>query len=420
MRELIDKAADIVEEYHSKREQVGLDYNVFTLMDIERRERETHEYMIYSILNYKNSLCKKEFIKQFLCNMGIPQSFLRGQWDIEKEHYAGNYGIIDLFLHSNGQKKCVVVELKVDAGDQKNQIKRYEEYVLKCGYQDQDYRIIYLTLDGKQPSEQSCGEMKNTRRLLCKSYGEHLVNWLESCMEICQANSVDAGFIQQYWILLKKLTREESMDNDMENEIAGLIKNSQDLKACLGIEQALPLIKGQILYDFMDAIYHAMEKKDCEFLYVKYECAKKFYNRNSDWPGIVCKITRFTSRNKSIILGLWIGVENSTLQFSIGYYDEENQVIINNNDFMKSNSRINQRMENAIMEVLNTTIRNNSYNCIIWNNILDSYNQRYDFKHFSENCADLKDKKILKKEADCIAKELMYYIKEIKAILEEE
>ena len=107
------------------------------------------------------------------------------------------------------------------------------------------------------------------------------MNWLESCMEICQDNSVDAGFIQQYQILLKKLTEEDKMGND----VAKLIQSSRELRACLEIEQALHEIKGQILYDFMDAIYRAMEKKECEFLYVKYECAKKYYSKNSDWPG---------------------------------------------------------------------------------------------------------------------------------------
>ena len=34
MLELIDQAADIVEHYRSQREQIGLDYNVFTLMEL--------------------------------------------------------------------------------------------------------------------------------------------------------------------------------------------------------------------------------------------------------------------------------------------------------------------------------------------------------------------------------------------------
>ena len=417
MQELINQVADIVEKYRSEREQIGLDYNVFTLMDIERREEETHEYMIYSILNYRNPVLRKKFIDQFLIHMGIPKSFLREQWTVEREHYTENYGRLDLFFKPSGHsKQCVVVELKVDAGDQKQQIKRYEEYVRSCHLDE--YRIIYLTLDGKRPSEQSCGGMVNPRHLLCRSYGHHVVSWLEDCIHICQRDCVDAGFIHQYKLLLDKLTKEEKGENAMEKEIAGLIKNSKDLRACLEIEQALPVIKGQILFDFMDAIYHAMEKKGCEFVYDQYECAKDYCNtRNAGQPEFVCEITSFTSRNKTVKLGLGILVNGDLLCY-FGYFDEHNN-LINNEKFMNGSKRINQCVEDAITQVLNVTIRSNSFDSIFYMTIFDSNNQAYEFRPFSENCANLKDNTLLRDEAKRIASEMMYYIKEIKAILEE-
>ena len=241
MQELIGQVADIVEEYRLKREQIGLNYNVFTLMDIERREEETHEYMIYSILNYRNSDRRKEFIEQFLISMGIPKSFLREQWTVEREYYTEKHGRLDLFFKPSGHgKKCVVVELKVDAEDQPRQLKRYEDYVRVCRYQD--YRIIYLTLDGRDPEEQSYEGMVHPEWLMRKSFGVDVLNWLEGCIEICQNKNVDAGFMQQYWILLKKLTEEDKMGND----VAKLIKSSRELRACLEIEQALHEIKGQM------------------------------------------------------------------------------------------------------------------------------------------------------------------------------
>ena len=417
MLELIDQAADIVDVYRKKREQIGLDYNVFTLMDIERREEETHEYMIYSILNYRNPDRQKEFIEQFLISMGFPKSFLREKWTVEREHYTENYGRPDLFFKPTGHsRKCVVVELKVDAGDQPRQLKRYEDYVRACGYQD--FRIIYLTLDGRDPEEQSYEGMVHPEWLMRKSFGVDVLNWLEGCMEICQDNSVDAGFIQQYMILLRKLTEEEKMQDAMENEIAGLIKNSQDLRTCLGIEQALPVIKGQILFDFMDALYHAMEKKGCEFLYDEYDCAKDYCNtRNAGRPEFVCEITSFISRNKRVKLGLGIQV-NFGLFFYLGYFDEQNN-LINNEKFMNGSKRINQCVEDAITQALNVTIRSNSFDSIFYMTIFDSNNQAYEFRPFSENCANLKDKTFLRNEVKRIASEMMYYIKEIKAILEE-
>lgn len=413
MQELIGQVADIVEEYRSKREQIGLNYNVFTLMDIERREEETHEYMIYSILNYRNSDRRKEFIEQFLISMGIPKSFLREQWTVEREHYTEKHGRLDLFFKPSGHsKKCVVVELKVDAEDQPRQLKRYEDYVRACRYQD--YRIIYLTLDGRDPEEQSYEGMVHPEWLMRKSFGEDVLNWLEGCIEICQDKNVDAGFMQQYWILLKKLTEEDKMGND----VAKLIKSSRELRACLEIEQALHEIKGQILYDFMDAIYHEMKIKRCKPIEDYYDCAIDYYNERGYYPQFSYEIVSFCLQNQQVTLAFRIVVDG-TLQFCIEYFDEQNEVI-NNNDFKKKYKQINQKVENAITQVLNEAIRNNKWKSIIWKDIKDVYSEKYDFKLFGDNCIKLMNKTYLRDEAKRIAGEMMYYIKEIKVILEEE
>lgn len=413
MQELIGQVADIVEEYRSKREQIGLNYNVFTLMDIERREEETHEYMIYSILNYRNSDRRKEFIEQFLISMGIPKSFLREQWTVEREYYTEKHGRLDLFFKPSGHgKKCVVVELKVDAEDQPRQLKRYEDYVRACRYQD--YRIIYLTLDGRDPEEQSYEGMVHPEWLMRKSFGEDVLNWLEGCIEICQDKNVDAGFMQQYWILLKKLTEEDKMGND----VAKLIKSSRELRACLEIEQALHEIKGQILYDFMDAIYHEMKIKRCKPIEDYYDCAIDYYNERGYYPQFSYEIVSFCLQNQQVTLAFRIVVDG-TLQFCIEYFDEQNEVI-NNNDFKKKYKQINQKVENAITQVLNEAIRNNKWKSIIWKDIKDVYSEKYDFKLFGDNCIKLMNKTYLRNEAKRIAGEMMYYIKEIKAILEEE
>ena len=202
MKQLIDETSAILDEYRNKRDKAGLDYNVFSLMDIERDELNTHEYMIFTILNYRtNSELREEFVRLFLTSMGLPKSFQNEKWMVEKEHFTENNGRIDLFFKTKGHsKKCVVVELKIDAGDQKQQLKRYEDYVLENIYED--YRIIYLTLDGKEPSEQSYEGITNPRKLLCRSFREHLLEWLNNCIETCEEYDVDAGFIQQYKILI--------------------------------------------------------------------------------------------------------------------------------------------------------------------------------------------------------------------------
>lgn len=409
MKELIDQAAAIVEEYNSKREKLGLDYNVFTLMDIERRELETHEYMIYSILNYPT--LRERFIESFLFNMALPKSFVREQWTVDREYDIGKYGRLDLFFKPIGHsKKCVVVELKIDAWDQERQIKRYEDYVRKHGYEA--YRIIYLTLDGRDPEEQSYDGMEHPRWLVRKSFGEDVVGWLENCIEICQSNNVDAGFIQQYKILLEKLTREEKMEND----VVKLIKSSRELRACLQIEQALHEIKGQILFEFMDAIYHAMKKERCKAIEEYYECAVDYYKERGSYPQFWFKITSLGLQNYQVTLVFRIVIDG-TLQFCINYLDEQNE-IINKNELKKKHKQINQQIEDAIAQVLNVTIRDNKWKSIIWKDIRDEYNERYDFKKFGDNCVKLMNNQYLQDEAKRIAKMMVRYIIGIKSTLE--
>lgn len=419
MKKLINQVVGIIDEYEEEKRKQGLDNNIFTLMEIERRELKTHEYMILAILRHRT-----ELVKQFMECMELPKSFQNESWNIEKEHHIvtkGKLGRIDLFFTSKPKmrtkkKKCVVVELKIDAGDQNNQLKRYKDYVIEKGYAENgnEYKIIYLTLDGKEPSEQSCrGSKKN---ILLRSFEEHILLWLESCIEICQEYGDDVSFIQQYQILVKKLTSGEQM----EDKVTELIKGSEELRKCIEIKQALPDIKGQLLYDFMDTIHQELAKQECEFLYGEfdYECAKEYYGKNVKIPDIICKITEFTSKNKKIKLALGIEVYYN-LYFYIGYFNEQNE-LINNEQFKKNNKRKNEKVENAITQVLNAEIRNNNTDLIIWKTILNSNNQVYDFKHFSESCANLMDKSTLKKEAQRIARDASYYIKEIQDILEDD
>ena len=132
-------------------------------------------------------------------------------------------------------------------------------------------------------------------------------------------------------------------DEKVEMDIASLIKNSTDLKACLGLNEALPIVKGEILYNFMNAIYKELKRKKCEFLRDDYECARHYFGRNADLPHFVCKIASFMTRNKMVTLGLGVEVDYN-LNYYFGYFDEQND-IINNAQFAKGNKKVNRDIE---------------------------------------------------------------------------
>ena len=96
--------ASICMEYQKEKMFEGLDYNIFSLLEAERRELGTHEYMIYSIMNMsKERRLPNSFINLFLEEMGVPKKFFSGTWNVEKEYYVGKDGRIDLFLKNKGK-----------------------------------------------------------------------------------------------------------------------------------------------------------------------------------------------------------------------------------------------------------------------------------------------------------------------------
>ena len=76
-------------------------------------------------------------------------------------------GRIDLLIKSGN--KVIVIENKIYADDQKTQMKRYQNF---CQQYD-DYRLLYLNLDGIEPSEDSIVDM-----VLDEDY--HIISYSEA------------------------------------------------------------------------------------------------------------------------------------------------------------------------------------------------------------------------------------------------
>lgn len=94
------------------------------------------------------------------------------------EHYIGAVtetegGRIDILIYNKTNK--VIIENKIFAGDQVNQLLRYYNY-------DKAAKLYYLTLFGTGPSEESTGkgQLKFDPNN-CLSYASDILQWLEKC-----------------------------------------------------------------------------------------------------------------------------------------------------------------------------------------------------------------------------------------------
>ena len=111
-------------------------------------------------------------------------------------------GRIDLLIKSGN--KVIVIENKIYADDQKNQMKRYQNF---CQQYD-DYRLLYLNLDGIEPSEDSIVDMVLGEDYHIISYFGDILYWLEQCKKVCKNRMLVLSSIVQYSNLIKELTNQ--------------------------------------------------------------------------------------------------------------------------------------------------------------------------------------------------------------------
>jgi len=104
----------------------------------------------------------------------------------------------------------VILENKILAGDQEDQLDRYYRYAASLrGYSDDQILMFYLTLDGHAPSSFSLDPAERLRMLEAQvlveiSYRAHITGWLEAVLPDVKAPAV-AEVIRQYVKTLRSL-----------------------------------------------------------------------------------------------------------------------------------------------------------------------------------------------------------------------
>lgn len=394
MRKLVEKAIPIIKKYEEDNIKNGYGNNIYSLLNAERDEVMTHEETIYTIFqNQYRYEIKQELFSAFMTAMELDEKYSLMEWDLEKEFFIGD-GRIDLFFHSCDNTLAVVVELKIDAGDQKRQLAKYYDFV-ESNYVD--FEIIYLTLDGREPSAQSKEGIPATYDICLRSFGEHIVKWLSACTEILEAHDIDASMLKQYEILLKKITQETYR----QHAIAELFCDRDSLLAGMAIAEALPEAQDEVTRRFFNKLKNKISETENVYYFDEYD--------------IRAKVINFSTRNTTYSVALSIDIDYR-LEYCILYTDK-NSNTIESNVFKEKYKKINSIVEETIEELFQTRVRENRYLSIYYQNVRNSKNQEYDLKFFDEICADLMDDIVMEKEVNYIAGQFVSYVQELRKSL---
>lgn len=223
MLESISKLYEQQKKVEGKKREEGDFFNVFNTIGLRTEEVRLHSAFIAELLNPKGSHgLSHRFLQAFLEVIGVPDDYLdycRCSEDIV-ERVIGPVtdtegGRIDIVIEDG--KHAIIIENKIYAGDQKNQMLRYNNYGKKK-FPD-GYKLVYLTLDGHEPDKCSLGNAKFDYKI---SYESDICEWLEKCYTISEGKPLVQSVIKQYCELVKQITNTD-MDTTYKNNLMSIM-----------------------------------------------------------------------------------------------------------------------------------------------------------------------------------------------------
>jgi hypothetical protein len=196
----------IREEVIEEARKTAPAYNIFSVLGLSRNETRTHSAMLANLLDPGGSHGQRHlFLETFLerCtyldpNFPLPSEAINsGRWEVICELIT-LFGRLDIVIRSADLNFLCVIENKVDASEQVDQLLRYSRWMETQleGYSSQ--ALIYLSIHG-DPAYTAQGVP-----YLRLSYRRDIAQWLEETLSEIEAPNV-RGVVEQYRNLVRIL-----------------------------------------------------------------------------------------------------------------------------------------------------------------------------------------------------------------------
>ena len=300
LKEAYEKSKDYLYEDSSR-------YNLLSIIEKDRDEAHIHSKVIYNLLSQNWGKKDKEtFLTLFLKEIGIGEEVIYNEkWEVSREKTFDLdtiKGRLDFEIKSKDY--IYIIEMKIDAGDQPEQLIRYQEFAKK---QHKKYKIFYLTLDGHNASKKSIGEEENLEEnqkveYTNISFKEEILNWLENCLKLAEGKENKLACINQYIASINKILGEKEIkikDN--------ILKSSEDIKNAITIYKKLNENLQKVLESFFEELNKKLKNKLKDItpkpIYNE-SYIKDYYNYTldkipQDYPGLYIVLAENKSKNSN-------------------------------------------------------------------------------------------------------------------------
>jgi PD-(D/E)XK nuclease superfamily len=248
-------------------------FNVFTTLRKAHEEVGLHSRFLALLLNAKGLHdCESLFLDLFIevlnekgvlnhkgdsCGIPFLKEGRQGAFDkIEHETRIKDYGQIDIGVFF--KEAALIIENKIYANEQEEQISNYSKR-LDSMIQKNKAAVLYLTLDGKE--SETAGEYKGNYYRI--SYSEHILEWLDRCLEKTYKWPNINTAIQQYRDVVAELvgknTLAETNMSEMEELMKELIKKHPDLSDLFKYASTINQVVEQLKSDYLRSFWKSLK-----------------------------------------------------------------------------------------------------------------------------------------------------------------
>jgi hypothetical protein len=300
---LLSEAGSIIKKYEAIAFETGANFNIFEIADISTKEVRMCRVLAELLSPQGQHGQGNAYLELFMRDcLGSNEKIEKAQVHIEHSTDKGRR--IDIVLQVNDN--FIPVEVKIYAKDQWRQCQDYYEYAQsKFGRADE---LIFLTLDGRKPSDESIGNMDGEKIVLL-SFEKHITAWLENCLALSETirKAPVREIIIQLISTIKKLTNQLEDKPKMEM-IALLSSSSQNIKNAEAIANSLNACKSDMIFKLLKAIENGINRKKLSIM--DYEAdggqeVKTYYDKSKPtYPAINY---RFKSIKSDV--ELWFRIE---------------------------------------------------------------------------------------------------------------
>lgn len=254
---------------------------------------------------------------------------------VEREDSTDEARRMDLFLTT--KKDCIIIENKIYAGDQNQQIADYAKFVEEKFGATKNVFVVYLTLFGKEPSESSLSEeqlarLKAESRFVNVSYAEGILSWLEGLETKREEKELNAALIQ-YIDVVKGLTNQrqevfnmnEEMARELMDEYGSLNRGQlrEKMELLYSFENNIKLV---LFTNFFEDVYNGAIEKAGDKMHLF--CNGNFdYKTVAEWKEDVAKFqnnfgVRYNDIDRKLTVDLFVSDLNAN-RFVFGFISDD-------------------------------------------------------------------------------------------------